>query len=101
MILQRDKYYLIGESNSRPGILINYRIDRIKNVNILSEDIDDLKHIEECKIKFNPVEYTKRSFKMYSGKEMSEIILETNERLLNVFIDELGNDVYIEKIGIG
>lgn len=99
MILQRDKYYLIGESNSRPGILTNYRIDRIKNVNILAEDIDDLKHIEECKTKFNPVEYTKRSFKMYSGKEMSEIILETNKRLLNVFIDELGDDVSIEKMG--
>lgn len=98
MILQRDKYYLIGESNTRIGVLSNYRIDKIKNVNILEDEIDDLSHIEECKIKFNPVDYTKKSFKMYSGKETSEIVLETNKGLLGVFIDELGEDVKIEKM---
>lgn len=98
MISQRDKYYLIGESNSRTGVLSNYRIDKIKNINILEEDIDDLSHIEECKIKFNPVDYVKKSFKMYSGKETSEIILETNKESLGVFIDELGEDLIIEKI---
>ena len=98
MILQRDKYYLVGENIKHRGELINYRIDRIKKLDILEEEIDDLSHIDECKNKFNPVEYTKKSFKMYSGKEVSKIVLEVNKKLLNVLIDELGKDVNLRKI---
>lgn len=98
MILQRDKYYLVGENTNRGGVLSNYRIDRIKKVKILEDEIDNLNHIEECKNKFNPVDYTKKSFKMYAGKEVSKVILETSKKLLNVFIDEFGNDVNLEKI---
>ena len=80
------------------GRLTNYRIDRIKNVIILEDEIDNLNHIEECKNKFNPVDYTKKSFKMYAGGKVSKVILETSKKLLNVFIDEFGNDVNLEKI---
>lgn len=98
MILQRDKYYLVGENTTMKGRLTNYRIDRIKNVIILEDEIDNLNHIEECKNKFNPVDYTKKSFKMYAGGKVSKVILETSKKLLNVFIDEFGNDVNLEKI---
>ncbi|RDY28418.1 WYL domain-containing protein [Romboutsia weinsteinii] len=98
MILQRDKYYLVGEDIKRAGGLGNFRLDRIKKLSILEDEIDDLKHIEDCKNKFNPVDYTKKSFKMYSGKEVSKIVLEARKKLLNVFIDEFGKDVDLKKI---
>lgn len=35
---------------------------------------------------------------MYSGKEVSKIVLEAKEKLLNIFIDEFGKDVNLKKI---
>lgn len=98
VIYQRDKCYLVAQDPKRNTVLTHYRLDKIKKLDILEEEIDDLGHIKECKNKFNPVEYTKKNFKMYSGKETSRIILEVKRNKISLFIDELGEDVSIKKI---
>lgn len=97
LILKEDYYYVIVTHDKYPD-LTNYRVDRMKNVNILDEDGKDLAQVEECERgKFNAVIYSKKSFKMFSGQDC-EVILQIKPWLLNLIIDELGEDVELYKM---
>jgi predicted DNA-binding transcriptional regulator YafY len=63
MILKEEYYYLVLNIDKYDD-LANYRIDRIKNVNILEDERKNLKDIEECKNGFDAAIYAKKSFKM-------------------------------------
>lgn len=97
LILKEDCYYAIV-NHDKYDDLTNYRIDRMKNVQILEEDIKPLKDIKDCEEGyFNAAMYSKKSFKMFSG-DCCEVVLSIRPFLLNVIIDELGEDVSICKI---
>ena len=67
----------------------------MKNIKILEEDTKSLECIEECKDGFNPIIYSKKSFKMFSGIE-SEVTIKFNKNLLNFMIDSFGDDIVID-----
>ena len=94
IILKNENYYLIlfGDKHSD---LSNYRIDRMKNIKVIDEDRKSLNSIEECKYGFNPIIYSKKSFKMFPGRE-SEVTIKFNKNLLNFMIDSFGDDIVIE-----
>ncbi|QJA07659.1 WYL domain-containing protein [Romboutsia sp. CE17] len=94
IILKNENYYLIlfGDKHND---LSNYRIDRMKNIKIIEEDRKNLECIEECKDGFNPIIYSKKSFKMFPGTE-SEITIKFNKKLLNFMIDSFGDDIVID-----
>lgn len=94
IILKNENYYLIlfGDKHSD---LSNYRIDRMKNIKVIDEDRKSLNSIEECKDGFNPIIYSKKSFKMFPGRE-SEVTIKFNKNLLNFMIDSFGDDIVIE-----
>ncbi|MCR8746231.1 helix-turn-helix transcriptional regulator [Romboutsia lituseburensis] len=93
IILKNENYYLIlfGDKHSN---LSNYRIDRMKNIKIIDEDLKNIDCIDECKYGFNPVIYSKKSFKMFPGIE-SEVTIKFNKKLLNFMIDSFGEDIII------
>ena len=94
IILKNENYYLVlfGDKHN---YLSNYRIDRMKNIKILEEDTKSLECIEECKDGFNPIIYSKKSFKMFPGIE-SEVTIKFNKNLLNFMIDSFGDDIVID-----
>lgn len=97
MILRNKNYYLVcAEENS--NVLKNYRVDRMLNVTKLEEDITELSGFLECRNGFNPMEYLRRSFKMFGG-ELSIIMVEFKRSLLNYLLDEFGDYVYIMEKG--
>lgn len=95
IILKNENYYLILLDNKHDD-LSNYRIDRMKSIEVLDEEVRDIKKIKEYKNGFNPVLYSKKSFKMFPGAE-SEIYIKFNENLLNFMIDSFGEDIDIKK----
>ena len=95
MILKNENYYLVLASNKHSN-LSNYRIDRMKNINILDEDARCLDDIKDCKGGFNVALYSKKSFKMFTGEEES-VDIKFNSNLLNFMIDEFGDDIEIKK----
>lgn len=97
MILHNGFYYLITY-NSKHKDFTHYRIDRIKNIGIQDEELDDsyLK-IEEHKNGFNTARYVKKAFNMFSGKE-SKIEIRFHNDLLNMVIDKFGLDVNLYKL---
>lgn len=91
MILKNENYYLVFASNKHSD-LFNYRIDRMKNINILDENARYLNDIKDCKDGFNVALYSKRSFKMFRAKEE---FIELN--FINFMVDEFGNDIEIKQ----
>ena len=97
LILKEDYYYLIV-NHDKYDDLTNYRVDRMKNVQVLDEDAKPLERIKGCEDGyFNAAIYSKQNFKMFSGEDC-EVILQIKPWLLNLVIDELGKDVDIYKI---
>ena len=66
----------------------------MKNIKVIDEDIKRLDDIQECKGGFNPVIYSKKSFKMFPGRE-SEVTIKFNKNLLNFMIDSFGDDITV------
>lgn len=79
-------YYLVAYNKIKKEI-INYRVDRIRNVNILNQKYKNdgfnlSKHVDSC-------------FNMYPG-EIILIKIKFDNHLINAIIDRLGKDVTIE-----
>ena len=97
LILKEDHYYLVT-SHDKYDNLTNYRVDRMKNVQLLNEKARPLNEISGYEDgKFNAAMYSKKNFKMFAGDDC-EVVLRINKNLLNLVIDELGEDVKLYKI---
>ncbi|GKZ02438.1 hypothetical protein ANS017_03010 [Paraclostridium bifermentans] len=92
-ILKNENYYLVL-ADKRHDDLSNYRVDRMKGVEILDGEGRCLEGIGDCKGGFNPAIYSKKSFKMFPGEE-SVVELRFERNLLNFMIDEFGDDIDI------
>ena len=84
-----ENYYLIAFDEKADKIK-HYRVDKMKKIELLPEKRLGKEHFRE----FNPAEYSKMNFGMFSGeKEMVKISF-ANE-LAGVFIDRFGKDIPI------
>lgn len=70
--------------------LSNYRVDRMKGMEVLKEDAKPITEVWGYSRGLNIEEYAGKCFKMFVGKE-SKIILEIDKSLLNFMFEELGN----------
>lgn len=93
LILRNKNYYLVCADESSE-VLQNYRVDRMLNVSVMDEDIMDLSKFRDCKTGFNPMDYLRKSFKMFTG-ENAIVIVVFAQSLLNYFLDEFGDYIYI------
>ena len=98
-ILKNENYYLILVSGKHND-LSNYRVDRMKNIEVIDTTARCLDDIKDCKDGFNPVMYSKKSFKMFPGEE-SLVEIQFKKNLLNFMIDEFGDDIEIADNGDG
>ena len=67
MILNNENYYLVLASNKHSD-LSKYRIDRMKNINILDEASRCLDDIKDCKYGFNVALYSKKALRCFLEK---------------------------------
>lgn len=95
MILRKQNYYLVCADESS-DMLQNYRVDRMLNVSVMDEDSMDLSEFRDCRDGFNPMDYLRKSFKMFTG-ENAIVIIVFGENLLNYLLDEFGDYIYIMK----
>ena len=90
LIWQNDLYYLIGKFQETNEIR-HYRLDRIRNINILEETF-----VKEKGFELQP--YVDNTFHMYSGEEVRMKIRFENG-LINAIYDRFGMDVDITEDG--
>lgn len=85
LIWSNDAYYLAG-LHERKGIIAKFRVDRIKNLEIINERA-------RTKPKdYSVAEFFSQQFSMLDGEECEVTLLCENE-LMNSIIDRFGNDV--------
>lgn len=98
-ILKNENYYLVLADDKHDD-LSNYRVDRMKNIEVTDSDARCLDMIHDCKNGFNPAIYSKKSFKMFTGDE-GVVEIRFKDNLLNFMIDEFGDDMEIVDNGDG
>ena len=82
--LNDDNYYLIA-FDSRTKNLRHYRIDKMQSIKLTYEAREGKEHFES----FDMVEYSKKAFGMFGGKEET-ISIEAPNNLAGVFIERFG-----------
>ena len=85
MLYNEDKYYMLGYSEPH-GKIITYRVDRMKQLEVLD------KPIVPRPADFDPVDFTVDVFSMYDGKPC-EVKLRCDNKLMNYVVDRFGDDV--------
>ena len=90
IVYNKQEFYLIGIKEGQTNFY-NYRIDRIKNIQILDEDITIKKKKSEIQ------DFAESSIEMFGGKK-EEIEAICHIWLLDAIFDTFGRNVTIEKI---
>ncbi len=87
-----ERYYLIAFYPKRPDNYTNFRVDRMENVEILS---DEARVIPQT---FNLSEYMNSTFSMFSG-EAQEVKLKFHISLVNTVLDRFGKNISLRPDG--
>ena len=85
LIWDNDHYYMVGWSEEHKRI-VQFRVDRMTRARISEEDSIPVPK------GFRMEEYVQETFSMYGG-ELSTVVLECSNRLMNAVIDKFGVDV--------
>ena len=88
-----DEYYYLIAFNSETCDLRHYRVDKMKNITITDLPRDGK---EQLKF-FNPADYSKKLFGMYSG-EIRHVTLRGENSMIGVLIDRFGKDIPVLKV---
>ncbi len=93
---QDDHYYLIGNYDKYDN-LAHFRIDRIRSVEVTSENARPFSEVSPYTDSFDVADYTKRLFNMYGGK-IEEIDFRCEKGLLEQVADRFGEKIFIRNI---
>lgn len=91
LIYHKERYYAVIYNPSHDNYS-NYRIDKMDQVEIIEE--------LQTKLPFDLQKHRDESFNMYTTTPET-IRIEFDESLINVLYDDLGKDIFIEKIESG
>lgn len=92
LVFYEDNYYLISYYPTKQ-CTVNYRLDRMENVEVLEEDISETAK----EMRSSVAGYTESVFKMYRG-ELTDVTLQFDEALMGVVYDKFGEDTKMLRI---
>lgn len=93
LIWSRDHYYLVANKENYDN-LMNLRIDRIRDVEVLDEKARPLSEVSSYVTGFDAADYVQKSFNMYSGTE-EMIELQCRKELLEEMFDRFGSNANV------
>lgn len=85
-----DKYYLAGNYEKYPSVS-NYRLDRMRHVEITDEPSRSFEEVSEYRGHFDAADYLRKNFNMFCG-EPQQIELRCENDTLEVILDRFGSD---------
>ena len=87
-LIWEDEFYYLVAYDHNSGQERHYRVDKMRNIEILEEEREGQKYITD----FDAVDFGKRTFGMFTGK--TESVTMTGQRhLAGVILDRFGRDV--------
>ena len=90
MAVADEHYYLLGKCESHNNAISHFRVDKIKDIEILDEAADNAPE------DFSLAAYTDRAVLMYGG-EVGAVRFRCDDFILEQVIDKFGRDVVIKK----
>ena len=87
-----DEYYYLIAYDTETASIRHYRVDKMKNIQITDLPRDGRQQLKT----FNPADYSKKLFGMYSG-EFCHVTLYGNNSMIGVIIDRFGKDIPVMK----
>lgn len=87
-----ERYYLIAFYPKRPDNYTNFRVDRMENVEIITDEARVIPQV------FNLSEYMNSTFSMFSG-EAQEVKLKFHISLVNTVLDRFGKNISLRPDG--
>ena len=93
LIWKDENYYLVAYDDVA-GILKHYRVDKIADVDMLSEKRNGREVFESMDLAV----YANTTFGMYGG-ELCDVVLRFPEKMVGVVIDRFGKEISIRKDG--
>lgn len=97
MVWVQDRYYLIANMEGKEDV-INFRLDRIRDVRIEDSPARDISEVYPGGEKFDAVVYASKCLNMFGG-EVKKIMLRCDMALLNELFDRFGEDIPVRKDG--
>lgn len=92
IVTQNNHYYLIGYNEKYPSQLTNYRIDRMRMIQLLK------KGYQEIREQFDMIDEIEKMTNMYVSHQRSTLEIECDQRLLREIVSRFGQDVYVQKL---
>lgn len=93
LVWNNDHYYLVCNYDKYNNTM-NLRIDKMKNVEILTNAARPFSDITDYKDQFNTADYVKKQFNMFTGTtEKIELVCDLS--LLDTITDQFGDDAVI------
>ncbi len=96
LIWKQDHYYLVC-NNEKYDNLMNLRIDRMKKLTVLDEDIRALNEVSPYENEFDTQDYSSKMFNMFSGEE-TEVTLRCTLNLQEEMIDRFGKKIPLKAV---
>lgn len=97
LIWSNDKYYVVGNHDKYDN-LSNYRLDRIKNIDIICEPSRHFSEVSNYENYFDVSDYVNKNVNMYVGEqEIVELICSRN--FLECLVDKFGNHMELYNSG--
>lgn len=97
LLWSNDKYYLVGNYEKYDNV-INYRLDRMKHVELTGEKSRSFREVTPYRRYFDVADYLRKSVNMYAG-EQAGVELRCENSFLEVLLDKFGSDVSIRSDG--
>ena len=96
MTWQDDHYYLICNYEKYEN-LMHLRIDRMKAVNVLEENIRPFTQVSEYVDCFDVADYTQKLFGMYVG-DQADVVLKCSKKVIEQIADRFSKDIFIRNV---
>lgn len=90
LIWKDDHYYLVVNKENYDN-LINLRVDRMSQVEILEENVRHISEVSDYKNYFDPADYSAKRFNMFSGKAET-VELKCSNEILEQMLDKFGEN---------
>ena len=97
LIWNDGKYYLVA-NYPKYDDLSHYRVDRMKTVDVLADDVRPLSEVSDFTDEFDEAEYVGRVFEMYAGSDPVDVKLKCRTRCLEHIVERFGQKVEYEAV---
>ncbi|MBR2562008.1 MAG: WYL domain-containing protein [Eubacterium sp.] len=89
LVWDDENYYLIAYDHITEEER-HYRVDKIKNIEMLDEEREGQKAIQ----KFDAADFGKRTFGMFTG-ETTDVVITAPNSMVGIFLDRFGRDIIL------